>query len=67
MSKRSAKWLCLMMFTGGTLFASCPAGAIALQFLDSSLQGAYQSASRWGAEVAAGFFDQLGETLAGGG
>jgi len=67
MSKRSAKWFCLMMFAGGTLFASCPAGPILLEFLDSSLQGAYQSASRWGGEVAADLFDQLGETLAGGG
>jgi hypothetical protein len=66
MSKRSAKWFCLMMFTGGTLFASCPAGAIALEFLDSSLQGAYQSTAAWGAEVMAGLLDQLAEAATSG-
>ncbi len=51
MRRRAAKWLCLITLTGGTLFVSCPAGAIALEFLDSALQGAYGAASQWGSQT----------------
>lgn len=65
MQRRAAKWLCLIMLTGGTLFASCPAGAIALEFLDSALQGAYGAASQWGSQTfvdVISALEELGDT-----
>ena len=55
MRKRATKWLVLVTLAAPTLFLGCPA-TVALEFLDSAMQGAYRSAEEWGSDA---FFDFL--------
>ena len=66
MRKRPTKWLCLLGLAGSTLFLSCPT-AIALEFLDSALQGAYRAASEWGSDAFIDLLSRVDEAAGGGG
>ena len=58
MRQRAAKWLLLVTLAGPTLFLGCPA-AIAVEFLDYAMRGAYQAAGQWGAEAFTEFISNL--------
>ncbi|MGD2109712.1 MAG: hypothetical protein PVI86_10000 [Phycisphaerae bacterium] len=62
--RRLLKWICLTTVAGSTLYLGC-AGAIVLELADSTLRGAYQSASQFGARVAADVFGQIEDRLTG--